>query len=343
VVFLHIFWLLGTDLNFWLDAITYLLSAYLLYSIINAPINIEEAEEKPEVETEIEIESSIEKNENTLDINYTTKNISIYRIIVLQILDASKMFKEGLIMLYSDKYLFLIANAKGLTGLIWGGQDIINIATASRVYKIGDNASLSIGLLYGSLGIATGVGPIICAKILGNDTPKNSERALLIGYFIFCIGSFLIVFTPSFWLWILFNILRASGSGTIWVYSSSILMGYSSKKFLGRVFAYDIGALTLASTLTKTLSGFVIDYVGFSIKFTALIVALFSVVLFIFWAISLNKIKPKNNDTTMFELLPTDTYTNNIDNTDTDTNNIDNTDTDTNLTLSPTTTTNIVL
>jgi len=141
--------------------------------------------------------------------NYT------YKAVLLQLLDTWKMIKEGFIVLYQDKYLFIMANAKAFSGLIWGGQDIINLTSASIKFKIGDDSALSIGLLFGSLGIATGAAPIIIAKIL-KDTPQNSERALIIGFTFLCVGSFLLVWTPTLWLWILFNVIRSAGSGIIW-------------------------------------------------------------------------------------------------------------------------------
>ena len=49
-----------------------------------------------------------------------------------------------------------------------------------------------------------------------------------------------------FWSFILANIWRTGGSGTIWVYSSVILQRGVPEHFLGRTFAFDFAFMTMS-------------------------------------------------------------------------------------------------
>ena len=44
---------------------------------------------------------------------------------------------------------------------MWGGQELINLRLAGISFPIGHGGSVSTGLLYAAIGVATGAGPAI--------------------------------------------------------------------------------------------------------------------------------------------------------------------------------------
>ena len=65
---------------------------------------------------------------------------------------------------------------------------------------------------------------------------------------------------PSAWWAIAAVVVAHAGSSSVWVFSTTLLQIYTDDKFRGRVFAADVGLLTLTISLSSYIAGLAIDW-----------------------------------------------------------------------------------
>lgn len=122
---------------------------------------------------------------------------------------------------------------QAMGSLVWGGQEILNLKYAGSRFPIGNGGSISTGLLYATIGVATGVGPAIvqsCTTVCTRashtnysslsyavlpDTQEGNEKAILIGFALLFVGSLMLAFTQNIWMLLVANLIRPSGSGSM--------------------------------------------------------------------------------------------------------------------------------
>lgn len=176
-----------------------------------------------------------------------------------QVAEAVRQYVDGLRYLWQHPAIAALALSKGAMGLtVSGAFEVFQVAIAEGVFRIGKGGSLGLGLLYMTVGIGTGLGPIFARWFTG-DRPDALRRTLPLSFAAASAGLFLIAPLLSFPLVIVGTLLRAVGAGVNWVMSTQLLLITVPKHVRGRVFASEFAFFTLATATSAGSAGWLLD------------------------------------------------------------------------------------
>ena len=137
-------------------------------------------------------------------------------------------------------------------------------------------------MIYGLLGLGTGVGPLLLAHWLG-DSRAAMLRALTISFILHFIGVLVLGMANDLVTVGIATLLRGFGSGALWVFSSSLLQQLVDDRFRGRVFAFDFTMLTLAQSISTLLAGVAMDSMGLTIPMILLYMGCVGIITTVIW------------------------------------------------------------
>lgn len=171
----------------------------------------------------------------------------------------------GMSYLRARPFILGVTLAKAGGALAWGAVNVMEIPLAQDIFPINNNGSLTLGLLYCATGLGTGLGPLIVRRWISKET-RSQLWAILGGLLALSLGILGISFAPSI-VWVLAaSFLRALGSGTVWVFSASILQSIVDDDYRGRVFSFEFAVLTLAQSISTLWAGIGLDRLGLNVQ-----------------------------------------------------------------------------
>lgn len=176
-----------------------------------------------------------------------------------QVAEAVRQYVDGLRYLWRHPAIAALALSKGAMGLtVSGAFEVFQVAIAEGVFRIGQGGSLGLGILYMTVGIGTGLGPIVARWFTG-DRPDALRRTLPLSFAAASLGLFVISPLLSFPLVLAGTVLRAVGAGVNWVMSTQLLLVTVPKHVRGRVFASEFAFFTLATATSAGGAGWLLD------------------------------------------------------------------------------------
>jgi predicted MFS family arabinose efflux permease len=119
-------------------------------------------------------------------------------------------------------------------------------------------AMLGVSILLGGRGIGALVGPLISARWAG----QNDHRlrfGIFLSYLTIALGYGLLGFSRNLWTAAACAMLAHAGGSTVWVFSTTLLQIHSEDRFRGRVFSADLGLASLTFATTAYLCGRFLD------------------------------------------------------------------------------------
>jgi MFS family permease len=179
-------------------------------------------------------------------------------------------FREGLRFVFSRRDIAIYA----LTKMLWslgGGVLLMLTLFGRRIYPLGVDGALSIGLLYAARGVGAGIGPLV-ARRLGGDGERFLRRAIGPAFLCTAAGYVVVSGSPSLLLATLGVLIAHIGGSIQWVFSTSLLQMIAPNRLQGRVFAVEGALLTLATALSSYTTGVASD-AGWSPRVLALALA----------------------------------------------------------------------
>jgi len=320
---------LGTDVNFIIDSFTYLLSAICLMILMKMSkgfsnnISLEEKndptmaqvpkqqqqQQQKQYNDKVSLikNDSVQENQNELDNLENGADINGFKNIPNQdsddqdqnqskkvnlgkaFIEYFSMYKQGMIYLKQNKYIWAITFVKACGSIIWAGADMINIRISESNFKIGDDGSLSLGIILGAGGLGILLVPFFFSRIV-KDKKSNHNKILKLGFFMnaactICLG----LSSNSLPFYLFFNTFRSSATCLLWLYSSSILQQLVPNEVRGRVFAFDFSALTVFNIIGKLATGIFLDHLLLSLRQILLIFGTLGLFVFFAWAMILGK------------------------------------------------------
>lgn len=212
----------GTDVAFILDALTYLLSAALIASVV-VPKRSPREKQKLTINRALGISETIE--------------------------GARYVMRRPRVLAF-----LLVKPAWGL-----GGGILTLLAVfGEKVFPIGSSPATGIGVLFTARGIGTAIGPIVARRLSGEGKAKMQASiglAFLIG------GAFYIAFgaATSFVVALVVLAIAHMGGSILWVFSTVLLQRGVEDNFRGRVFAAELALLTLTMAASNYATGEMLD------------------------------------------------------------------------------------
>ncbi len=158
---------------------------------------------------------------------------------------------------------------------------VIQVAIAQRFFTIGEGGGISMGMMFALTGVGSGIGPILARRFTGDD-PASLKKAIAIAYVVAIVG--VAITAPLFSLptVLLGSLVRALGSGVIWVFSTQLLLQMAPDEVRGRVFASDYMFFYLGSALSSSVIGAALD-TSLSVSSIIWAMAALSVVPMMLW------------------------------------------------------------
>ncbi len=239
----------GSDVAFILDALTYLLSAALIASV-RFPKRAPRARSKLTITRILGITETIE------GVRYVK-----HRPRVLALL--------------------LVKPAWGL-----GGGILTLLAVfGEKVFPVGKSAATGIGVLFAARGIGTAVGPIVARRISG-EGKKRMQNSIGIAFLIG--GVFYMAFgaATSFVVALIVLGVAHTGGSILWVFSTVLLQRGVEDNFRGRVFAAELGLLTLTMAVSNYATGELLDRFGLSPQVVAIGIGAFFLLPGLTWFVT---------------------------------------------------------
>jgi len=139
-----------------------------------------------------------------------------------------------------------------------GGILVMLTVFGEQVFSGGGSGGLS-GVLYSMRGLGAAVGPILAWKIFG-DGLQSMRRAIGASFFISSIAYLLFSQAPNIAIAGLFVFIGHIGGSIQWVFSATLLHRLVDCRFRGRVFAAEMGLLTLVLSVSTWLTGVALDH-----------------------------------------------------------------------------------
>lgn len=212
----------GPQPAFVIDALTFLASAVFIYQLSYHPASVLSAAEK-------------------------------------SVSAALQQYLDGLRYLRRHVDILVVALHKSAVALIVSsGFQVIQVAITKDIFVIGEGGGISLGLMYGFVGIGTGIGPIAARHFTG-DRNRPLKWAIVVGYAVAATG--LLVASPlsSFPVVLAGTALRGVGAGITWVFSTQLLLQLVPNEVRGRVFATEFALFTLMSAIGAATVGRALD------------------------------------------------------------------------------------
>ncbi|HWX42248.1 MAG TPA: MFS transporter [Blastocatellia bacterium] len=146
-----------------------------------------------------------------------------------------------------------------------GGVLLLLTVYGNHVFPLGQDGSVSIGLLYAARGLGAVIGPVIAHRIGGGSTAAM-QRAIGVAFFVTAMFYLLIAHAPALAVACLFVTGAHAGGSIQWVFSTTLLQIAVPDRYLGRIFALDMALLTLTMSLSTYLTGWALDHAHLDVR-----------------------------------------------------------------------------
>lgn len=191
-------------------------------------------------------------------------------------------FMEGLAYLRGLSFILGLSLVKAGGALVWGVVNVLEIPLAEQVFPINGDGTLTLGLLYATVGVGTGLGPLVLRRWVG-DGRNGLLWGIAVGFGVLSLGV-LGMGVASSLAWVLVaTLMRSLGSGSLWVFSSALMQRLVADDFRGRVFAFDFTIMTLTQSIATLWAGFALDRLQMSVQPVLLSAGAVSVVVTLVW------------------------------------------------------------
>jgi len=159
---------------------------------------------------------------------------------------------------YHVDILIIALHKSAVSLLVSGGFQVIQVMVAEQIFVMGKGGGISLGLMYGAVGVGTGIGPIV-ARYFTEDRNRSLRTTIILGYIIAAAGLFIVMPLTNIYIVLLGTLLRGIGAGIIWVFSTQLLLQLVPNQVRGRVFATEHAAFTLMSATGAGIVGSAVD------------------------------------------------------------------------------------
>ena len=197
--------------------------------------------------------------------------------------DGLSDFIAGLGYIRENPKVGMVALVKAMGQV--GSADILIAVYAARVFKVGQDGALTLGLMFACFGLGAIAGPLI-GNALGARTARSLQLAIVAGFLCVPFGWFMLGIAPTLPLALIGITLRGIGTSINWTYSDVLLQMTTPDRFMGRVFALDFGIFTLAMSASVWFSGAALDRLALDPRTLALGFAAGSLVPLALWSLA---------------------------------------------------------
>lgn len=195
-------------------------------------------------------------------------------------------FVQGLQYVWQRPEIGLFTLVKGMGQI--GSVDIAVVVYAERVFRVGKEGAVTLGLLFAAHGLGAILGPIIGDRI-GGDSDDKLRKAISWGFVLIPLGWLVMGTGPTLAVVTLGGLLRGAGGSINWTYSSVLIQKNVPDKYLGRVFGLDFSIFTLMLSLSIYGMGLALDELHVDPRALLQYIALGSLIPLSLWIMAMQR------------------------------------------------------
>lgn len=165
----------------------------------------------------------------------------------------------------AEGFVYMIRNWRLATLLtlklglgIMGGRVVLTTILGSGEFVVEGSAALGMAMLFAFQGSGSILGPLLLGRRFSKSQP-NMRLAVLAGYLAAGCGYMLFSKAEALPLAGLFLVLAHGGGALVWVCSTTLLHLNAENRYLGRVFAADMGLFMGTAALSTYCMGQILD------------------------------------------------------------------------------------
>ena len=174
--------------------------------------------------------------------------------------------------------LLLVKPAWGLGG----GIMTLLAVFGERIFPVGKSAATGIGVLFAARGIGTAVGPIAARRLAG-EGKSSLTVSIGIAFLIGGVGYIAFGAATSFVFALIVLGIAHMGGSILWVFSTVLLQRSVEDNFRGRVFAAELALLTLTMAASNYVTGELLDRFSISPRIVTIGIGSFFLLPGIIW------------------------------------------------------------
>ncbi|MCY3834153.1 MAG: MFS transporter [Chloroflexi bacterium] len=195
---------------------------------------------------------------------------------------SKRTFSDGL------RYLIRHPEAAGTLfvkmGISIPSVDTVLIIYGTQVFVLGEGGVVSMAILWAAFGCGAVIGPFITNRF-SDDSVRVLRRLIVVGFVVIALGWLFWGLSPSLEILVLAVTVRAMGGSVNWTYSSVVIQQVVPDEYLGRAFSLDFAGFELAHSIGILVVGLLIDAAGSeSIQVIVFGSALASLIPLMIWA-----------------------------------------------------------
>ncbi len=191
-------------------------------------------------------------------------------------------FMDGIRYLRAHPPTLAALLVKGMNGL--GTTDTFLTIYATRLFVEGADGAVSLGLLWASFGVGAFIGPV-GLNLVNDGSVHRMRRLIAVGALWITVSLFVLGVAPSLAVAGLAIALRGIGGSVTWTYSVIVLQKSVPDRLRGRIFALDLANVQLLSALCAVLTGWAVD--AFPVRRVVLTSATINVLPVVAWILAL--------------------------------------------------------
>jgi MFS family permease len=188
---------------------------------------------------------------------------------------------EGFRYIWHDSRLFALMLVKAGIGAL-GAHYVILTLYGERVFGQEGGAVVGMSLLLGSRGVGALIGPLAGTAWAKTSGPRR-RAGIVIGFCCASAGYLALSAAPTLPLAMSCVVLAHAGLSMVWVLQTLLVQVHTDDKFRGRVFSADFAFLVLFLSLSTHLGGVAADQ-GVSVRTIAFVVGLIALVPAVAWS-----------------------------------------------------------
>ncbi|MCH8273153.1 MAG: MFS transporter [Candidatus Marinimicrobia bacterium] len=249
--------LLGRDMAFVIDAGTFMLSAYFIWTIPS--LKARDHEEKKETGA------------------------------------GFKQLMAGIRYIKEDIYKVGLLFVKPGLALSGGILTLLPIFSENIMLTPLLTTTTGLGLLYASRGVGAFIGPIFVRNYFG-ESPRTMRRAIGFGYLITAVSFMLFSQAPNIWIGSFFIMTGTFGGACIWFFSTTLIHIEVEDRYRGRFFALELAIFTLVISISTVAVGWSLDNLPITAREVGFRLALVPIIPSALWFIFLFSYKKRRGN-----------------------------------------------
>ncbi len=203
--------------------------------------------------------------------------------------------KQGMVYLVKKPRILSLSLLKSGLAIAGGVMTLIPLY-GHQMFSNPSKASLAIGWMYSARGLGAALGPMIVRNLFG-ESKRVMEKSIAFSFFMGAGFYFLYAQAGQLWEAALYIGLSTLFGSIIWVFSTSLIHQEVQNDYLGRVFSWELGILTLVMGFSNLGIGISTDQWGMTPNQSAYWMSIFYLVPGTLWILFLwrNKRQESSN------------------------------------------------